>query len=103
VGAYRVNWTPLDIAHWQTRIENSYNQILKVYPTGCLGWLKQFDPGTVTALKATVEEIRRAYTDRDSQGLDVALISYQDFHLKTFKEYLAKRSDEARDDSGTSQ
>jgi hypothetical protein len=92
VTAYRVKWTDLDIAHWQTRIENSYHQILKVYPDGCLGWLKEFEPGRVAALKATVENIKRAYTDRDSQGLDAALTSYQDIHLKTFEEYLAKSS-----------
>ena len=88
--AYRVRWTPLDVAHWQTRIENSYRQVLKLYPDGCLGWLKEFEPGRVAALKATVAEIRRAYTDRDSQGLDAALNSYRDSHLKTFEDYLAK-------------
>ena len=88
--AYRVRWSPSDIAHWQTRIENSYNQILKLYPTGCLGWLRENEPDRVAALKATVAEIKRAYTDRDSQGLDAALICYQDSHLKTFAEYLAK-------------
>lgn len=88
--AYRVKWTPLDIAHWQTRIENSYQQIFKAYPVGCLGWLKEFEPGRVLALKATVEKIRRAYTDHDAQGLDAALTFYRDTHLKTYEEYLAK-------------
>lgn len=86
----QAKWTTLDIAHWQTRIEISYNLILKIYPDGCLGWLKEFEPGRVAALKATVENIRRAYADRDSQGLHAALTSYQDTHLKTFEEYLAK-------------
>ena len=88
--AYQVKWTPLDIAHWQTRIENSYRQIVKLYPTGCLDWLKECEPDRVAALKATVAEIKRAYTGRDSQGLDAALISYRDSHLKTFADYLAK-------------
>jgi hypothetical protein len=89
VAAYQVKWTPLDIAHWQTRIQNSYQQILKLYPAGCLGWLQEFEPGTVAALKATVVEIKRAYTVRDSQGLDAALTSYRNSHLKTFEAYLA--------------
>jgi hypothetical protein len=89
VVAYQVKWTPLDITHWQTRIENSYQQILKLYPAGCLGWLKEFDPGTVLILKASVAEIKRAYTVRDSQGLDAALTAYRDCHLKTFEVFLA--------------
>ena len=88
--ANRARWTPLDVAHWQTRIENSYQQILKLYPTGCLDWLKECEPGRVAALKASVAEIKRAYTERDSQGLDSALIFYRDSHLKTFEDYLAK-------------
>lgn len=87
---YQVKWTPLDSAHWKTRIERSYQQILNLYPSGCLCWLKEFEPGRVAQLKGTVTEIRSAYADRDSQRLDAALISYQDFHLKTFEEYLAK-------------
>jgi hypothetical protein len=89
VVAYRVRWTPLDVAHWHTRIENSYHQILELYPAGCLVWLKESDPGRVAALKAIVAEIKRAYTDRDSQGLDLALNSYRDSHLKMFAEFLA--------------
>jgi hypothetical protein len=85
----RARWTPLDVTHWKTRIENSYNQILKLYPTGCLGWLRECEPARVAALKASVEEIKRTYTARDSQGLDAALICYRDVHLKTFEEYLA--------------
>lgn len=88
--AYRVRWTPLDIAHWQTRIENSYHHILEVYPVGCLDWLKEFEPGRVAALKATVDRVRLAYTNCDSQSLDAALNSYRDTHLKTFEEFLAK-------------
>ena len=87
--AYRVRWSALDVAHWHTRIENSYNQILELYPAGCLVWLKEFDPCRVAALKATVAEIKRAYTDRDSQGLEAALNSYRDSHLKMFAEFLA--------------
>ena len=87
---YRVRWTPLDVAHWQTRIKNSYQQIVKLYPAGCLGWLKECQPGRVEELKATVEEIKRAYTDRDSQGLDAALISYRESHLEIFAAFLSK-------------
>jgi hypothetical protein len=87
--AYEVKWTPLDMTHWQTRIQNSYRQVLKVYPSGCLDWLKEFKPDQVAHLKATVEEIKRTYTSRDSQGLDAALTSYRESHLKVFAEYLA--------------
>ena len=89
MAAYEVKWTPLDITHWQTRIQNSYSQILKVYPTGCLDWLKECKPDRVAALKATVEEIKRTYTGRDSQGLDAALTCYRDSHLQAFAEFLA--------------
>ena len=87
---YRAKWSPLDVTHWKTRIENSHRQILELYPTGCLGWLREFEPAKVSALKATVEEIKRTYAVRDSQGLDAALNSYRDSHLKTFEEFLAK-------------
>ena len=87
--AYEAKWTPLDMTHWQTRIQNSYRQILKVYPNGCLDWLKEFKPDRVVALKASVEEIKRTYTNRDSQGLDAALTSYREAHLTPFAEYLA--------------
>ena len=88
--AYRVRWTPLDVAHWQTRIKNSYQQVVKLYPEGCLGWLRECEPDRVAELKAIVEEIKRAYTDRDSQGLDAALTSYRESHLKIFAAFLAK-------------
>ena len=92
MSVYQVKWTALDIAHWQKRIENSYHQILKIYPTGCLCWLKEFEPGRVAALKATVQEIKLAYAKRDAQSLDAALTYYRDSHMKAFEEYLAKSS-----------
>jgi hypothetical protein len=87
--AYEVKWTALDMTHWQTRIQNSYRQILKVYPDGCLDWLKEFRPDQVALLKASVAEIKRTYTSRDSQGLDAALTAYRESHLKAFAEFLA--------------
>jgi hypothetical protein len=89
VEAYRGRWSPLDVTHWQTRIKNSHHQILKLYPEGCLLWLKEHEPAKMAALKASVEEIKRTYADRDSQGLDAALNSYWDSHMETFKAYLA--------------
>lgn len=85
---FKVKWTPLDMTHWQTRIAKSYQDVLKVYPPGCLDWLRESEPGRMVELKATVEKIKRAYTERDSQGLDAALTSYRDTHLKTFEDYL---------------
>jgi len=85
---FKVKWTPLDMTHWQTRIEKSYQDVLKVYPAGCLDWLKEFEPGRMAALKASVAKIKSAYTERDSQGLDAALTNYRDTHLKTFEDYL---------------
>ena len=87
--AYQLRWSPLDMVHWQTRIENSYKQVLQLYPEGCLNWLRELQPARVAQLKATVVEIRRAYAYRDSQGLDAALVCYRDSHLKAFADYLA--------------
>jgi hypothetical protein len=88
VSDFQGRWNDLDITHWQRRIEHYHQQILQLYPTGCLGWLREFEPGRVVQLKATVTEIRRAYAARDSQGLDAALICYRDSHLEIFQEYL---------------
>ena len=80
--------------HMAKMVKDAYHQVKKAYPPGCLDWLKQWDPGRVTVLKATVGEARRAFIERDRQKLKDALATYRDSHLAAFDEYQELTADE---------